>query len=239
MRTLIIDDEKQIRDGFKILLSNFHAIEVVGEAATADQGVFMIEKKQPDLVFLDIQLKNDTGFTILEKLNTINFKLVFVTAHDQYAIKSFKYSAFDYLLKPIDPEEFGKTIQRLETQTTITNTQIDNLKSVSANQKLIIKTLEQTYVLSIKDIVRCEASLNYTFFYLKDGKRILSSKTLKEYDLFLPSSIFIRVHQSHLVNLNYIKAFANNGKLQLSNSEDEIPVSIRKRKEFKILLSNL
>ena len=231
MRTLIIDDEKQIRDGFKILLSNFHAIEVVGEAATADQGVFMIEKKQPDLVFLDIQLKNDTGFTILEKLNTINFKLVFVTAHDQYAIKSFKYSAFDYLLKPIDPEEFGKTIQRLETQTTITNTQIDNLKSVSANQKLIIKTLEQTYVLSIKDIVRCEASLNYTFFYLKDGKRILSSKTLKEYDLFLPSSIFIRVHQSHLVNLNYIKAFANNGKLQLSNSEDEIPVSIRKRKE--------
>lgn len=238
MKTIIIDDEKQIRDGFNILLSHFSTINVIGEAATVTDGIKIIEALKPDLVFLDIQLKNETGFQILETLKTTNFKLIFVTAYNEYAIKAFKYSAFDYLLKPIDPQELEQTLERLVLQTKVSNVQLQNLKTFSTNQKLVIKTTEQAYVLSIKDIIHCEANQSYTFFYLKDNTRILSSKTLKEYDTFLPKPNFIRVHQSHLVNVNYIKAYNNEGKLVLKNNT-EVPVSVRNRKTVKSILSGL
>ena len=114
MRTIIIDDEKQIREGLKILLSQIKQVTIVGEATTLTEGREIIERLQPDLVLLDIQLKNQTGFNMLESLSRIDFKLIFITAYNEYALKAFKYNAFDYLLKPVDPEELYLTIERLE-----------------------------------------------------------------------------------------------------------------------------
>lgn len=236
MRTIIIDDEKQIREGIKILANNIPNVEIVGEAENIEDGEVLIKSLSPDLVLLDIQLKQNTGFDLLDNLEQKNFHLIFITAYNEYAIKAFKYNAFDYLLKPIDPEELELTIQRLEKQQNIQAEQlIEASKKNKELQRLVVKTTEQIHILPLDKIVRCEADLGYTHFYMNNGKRILSSKTLKEYNSLLPDDNFIRIHQSHLVNVKYITSYSKKGIVHLSNNE-EVPVSVRKRSLVSDLL---
>ncbi|SFT36025.1 two component transcriptional regulator, LytTR family [Lishizhenia tianjinensis] len=236
MRTIIIDDEKQIREGIKILVNTIPNLEVVGEADNIVDGEKLINELKPELVLLDIQLKQDTGFQLLDKIEHKNFHLIFITAYNEYAIKAFKYNAFDYLLKPIDPEELTLTVQRLREQKNIQAEQlIEASKKNEDLKRLVVKTTEQIYVLPLDEIIRCEADLGYTHFYMKSGKRILSSKTLKEYNSLLPEDTFIRIHQSHLVNVNYITSYNKKGVVHLSNNE-EVPVSVRKRSLVSELL---
>ncbi|MGG8497115.1 LytR/AlgR family response regulator transcription factor [Tenacibaculum sp. TC6] len=228
MRILIVDDEKQIREGLKILVATIKGTEVIGEASTIEEAKEKIETLQPDLVLLDIQIKDKTGFDMLDTLSGYNFKLIFVTAYNEYAIKAFKYNAFDYLLKPVDPEELEAAIERLKEQTNHNQKQLSILKENKELNRIIIKTTEQIYVLDLSEIVHCKADQGYTHFYTKHNKHILSSKTLKEYNELLPKEQFIRVHQSHLVNWEYVSSFDKKGELILKN-EERIPVSVRRR----------
>lgn len=236
MRTVIIDDEKHIREGLKILVNNLGNLHVVGEAEDIYEGKEVIERTKPDLVLLDIRLKNKTGFNLLESLDEMNFHLIFTTAFNEYALKAFKFNAFDYLLKPIDPTELKGSIERLQAQLK-PNTQelLDASKNNEELQRLVVKTTEQIYILPLDEIIRCEADLGYTHFFMNNGKRVLSSKTLKEYNSLLPEDRFIRIHQSHLVNIDFIESYDKRGVVHLKN-EQEIPVSVRKRSMLTELL---
>lgn len=228
MKVVIIDDEKHVRDGLKILLNRYAYIQISGEASNLEEAKTLIEYTKPDLIFLDIMLKNETGFDLLDVISLIDFKLVFITAYNKFAIKAFKYNAFDYLLKPLDLDELDDTLKRLQSQKSLNKTQIELSRKNKDFKNLLIKTNRQIHVLVLEDIVRCEADQGYTHFYMKDGQHILSSKTLKEYNNILPEDLFIRVHQSHLVNKKYILSYDKQGFVVLQN-QLKIPVSVRKR----------
>ena len=238
MRTIIIDDEQQIRDGLKILLNPYAYLTIIGEASTITDGKTLIDTQKPDLVLLDIKLKEATGFALLDQITFKDFKLIFITAFNEYAIKAFKYNAFDYLLKPIDPDELETTLSRLNAEKTNFKNQQDLLNTNKNLDRLVVKTTEQIYVLQTDEIVRCQADQGYTIFYLKNNTRVISSKTLKEYNSLLPENQFLRVHQSHLVNSRFIKKYLRSGFLELLNNE-QIPVSTRKRQEISERLTKL
>lgn len=231
MNAIIVDDEQEIREGLEILLRQYPFVTVVDKASNVIEAKHKIELYKPDLVFLDIQLKNKTGFDLLDQLEYLDFHLVFVTAYNEYALKAFKYNAFDYLLKPVDPVELDSTLHRLKDTTYSGKQLIQQSLQNHDMKRVVVKTTKEIFIIELKDIVRCEASQGYTYFYLKDNKKILSSKTLKEYDDIMPEEIFVRIHQSHLVNLNYVALYSRNGIVVLKNKE-EIPVSVRKRPEF-------
>ncbi|UUV22370.1 LytR/AlgR family response regulator transcription factor [Paenimyroides aestuarii] len=235
LKTLIIDDESLIRNSLKILLSERNDIEIIGEASSKDQGIALIETLKPDLVLLDIQLKKNTGFELLEQLSDITFKLIFVTAYSEYAIKAFKYSAFDYLLKPIDQDLLNQTIDRLKTEIITTSQQYQALKTNKEFHKITIKTTEHIYHLNFDEIIYCKADSSYTRFYLTNDRSLMTSKPLKNYQNLLPEHQFFRSHQSYLVNLNFVKKY--NKKMAALEMQDqtEIPVSVRNRSKVNDL----
>lgn len=236
-RTLIIDDEKNGREALKSILEKFsNDIVIIGEAENLRDGINKIKDLEPELIFLDIEMPDGTGFDLLEKVEKRNFEVVFITAYDNYAIKAFQFSAMDYLLKPIDPLLLKSTIEKLNQQSKISDLSkkldvlIDNK---TKPEKITLPTTEGLHIIRIKNIIRCAASNCYTSFFMADGSRIIVSKTLKEYSDLLEDVNFFRVHQSHLVNLDYIERFVNadGGYLIMSNG-DEIDVSRRKRKSL-------
>ena len=242
IRTVIIEDEKNAREGLKKMLAIIAPdCLLVGESGLVKESIQMIKEMQPELVFMDIKLEDGNSFQILNELNNINFKIIFTTAYNQYAIKAFKFSATDYLLKPIDPNELKVAIEK-----SILNLKkekhhkelIDLLKHniQGKEEKIILKTTEQQYILFINEIIRLEADAAYTIFYTKKEK-IIVSKNLKHYQDLLGDE-FIRCHQSHLINTNYIVSIHKNESLQLSNGE-LIPIASRKKKEILKHLKNL
>jgi len=236
MNTIIVDDELEIREGMEIMLQEFPFINVVDKASNIIEAKHKIEFYKPDLVFLDVQLNNKTGFDLLDQLEYLDFHLIFVTAYNDYALRAFKYNAFDYLLKPIDPVELCATLHRLK-ETTYSGKQLIQQSLQNHDMKrVVVKTAKEIFVIELGDIVRCEGKQGYTCFYLKDNRRVLSSKTLKEYDDIMPQDVFIRTHQSHLVNLNYVKLYTKDGTIIMKNKE-EVPVSVRKRQEFMELFN--
>ncbi|QKX05807.1 response regulator transcription factor [Aquimarina sp. TRL1] len=237
MNVILIDDETSIREGLKILLSE-EDMTIIGEAASIKEGISLIDERKPELVFLDIQLEDGNSFSLLEQLTFRDFKLVFITAYNQYAIKAFKYNALDYLLKPIDPEELHETLLRIKKQEE-KNAMEAQLKRVQENkqlQNLTINTTQRMHVLPIEEIMYGQADQGYSTFFMKNGKKVVATKPLKEYAALLPEEVFIRVHQSYLVNQRYIKSYDREGILYLSN-EEKIPVSVRKRVAVKKRLS--
>ncbi|MFC5046574.1 LytR/AlgR family response regulator transcription factor [Aquimarina hainanensis] len=237
MNVILIDDETSIREGLKILLSE-EDMTIIGEAASIKEGISLIDERKPELVFLDIQLEDGNSFSLLEQLTFRDFKLVFITAYNQYAIKAFKYNALDYLLKPIDPEELHETLLRIKKQEE-KNAMEAQLKRVQENkqlQNLTINTTQRMHILPIEEIMYGQADQGYSTFFMKNGKKVVATKPLKEYAALLPEEVFIRVHQSYLVNQRYIKSYDREGILYLSN-EEKIPVSVRKRVAVKKRLS--
>lgn len=248
LNILIVDDEKKVRKTLSKMLALYCPnTKIVGEADGVEQAVDMIKKLKPNLVLLDINLSNDkTGFDILKEIKQIDFKLIFITAHDEYALKAIKYSALDYLLKPIDPLELTDAIQKAEQS--ISKKDLDvamdafiaNFQGASNTKKIVLKTQDNIYVHNINDIVHCEAEKNYTTFNFINGTKLVVSKTLKEYEQLLTEYGFFRVHHSHLINMFHFERFEKKeGGSVIMKNEQKIPVSFRKRDEFLQFLSQL
>ncbi|MFK7776279.1 MAG: LytR/AlgR family response regulator transcription factor [Saprospiraceae bacterium] len=241
----IVDDVAQARATLKEDLAAYcPEIEIIGEADGVVTGSKLLNKIKPDVVFLDIQLQDGTGFDILEILGDISFQVIFTTASDEFAIKAFKFSAVDYLLKPVDPDELIVAVQKVSKVNNSTQENYDLLlntvKEQSAPKRMALHTLEKIHVTEIADIVRCESNGNYTTFYFKDGQKLLVTKTLKEYDQMLSEYKFARVHQSHLINAQQIKEFVKvDGGYIVMRDGSKIPVSLRKKSVVMKLLENL
>lgn len=239
INAVIIDDEINNIDNLEGLLKKYcPQVQVTGTAMNADEGITLIKKLQPKLIFLDIQMPGKNGFDMLSDLPDHNFEIILITAHDQYGIKAIKFSAVDYLLKPLDIEELKRAIQKAaqRIKEKMQNHELENLLQLLKNReeksahKLALPTLKETRFVSPGDIIRCESSNAYTSFYISTGEKIVVSKPIYEYEELLSDFGFIRCHQSHLVNKEYIKSWVkgDGGYLILQNG-NEIPVSKSKK----------
>jgi two-component system, LytTR family, response regulator len=246
MKAVIIDDEKRTRELIAKLIESFElGIETfpIGENVTS--GLKAIEDIHPDIVFLDIQMPDGTGFDLLKMIPQKNFEVIFITAHEEFAIKAIKFSALDYILKPIDPEELKKSIEKAieSIDHKREDTQFEALQQniqPSQKRRLVLKTQESVHVVDLDKIIRCEADRNYTSFYLIDHKKILVSKTLKDYETLLTGHNFLRVQQSHLVNLDYVDRYDKaHGGTVIMKDGSEVPISPAKRDIFFKILENL
>jgi two-component system LytT family response regulator len=245
-KALIIDDENRIRELIAKMITSFgFDIEAIPAGENVQSGIKAIEEIKPDIVFLDIQMPDGTGFDVLRSVKNKNFEVVFITAHEEFAIKAIKFSALDYLLKPIDPSELRAAVERAiqAVDDKKEDSQFDALQNnIQPNQKrrLVLKTQESVYVVELHEIIRCEADRNYTSFFLVGGKKILVSKTLKEYETLLSSHNFLRVQQSHLINLDYVDRYdKGNGGSVVMKDGSEVPLSPAKRDIFFKILENL
>lgn len=241
---IIVDDIKESRINLRADLADYcPEVEVIGEAESVVTALKLLKEQRPKIVFLDIHLTDGTGFDILELLPKIDFKVIFTTASDAFAIKAFKYSAIDYLLKPIDPDELGKAVDQAVGQYNLEHQQVDllmeNLKQKTPSQKLALSTSEKIHVVEISSIVRCESNDNYTTFFFQDNTKIMVSKTLKTYEQLLRESQFFRVHQRHLVNQKLIREFVKtDGGYIIMKDGSNVPVSSRKRSEVMEMIGN-
>ena len=243
---LIIDDNSKARDFLKRDLQSFcPQLKVVGEADGVLSGLKAIKKHRPDIVFLDIHMEDGTGFDVLELCGEIPFKVIFTTASDAHAIQAFKFSAIDYLLKPIDIEELIAAVQKATAAPALPAENVDLLKEHlqaegTPAKRMALHTADKIHICLTSDIIRCEADVNYTLFCMKDGQEILVTKTLKHFDQLLSPLGFCRVHQSHLINLQEVKEFVKTegGYLVMSN-RDRVPVSNRKRAEVMELITRI
>jgi two-component system LytT family response regulator len=249
---LLIDDDKHLRKGMKSLLERYASdIRIIGEAESVQTGIEALQQHKPQVVFLDIHLADGTGFDILEELAKTNGKttshIVFITAHEQYALKAFKFSALDFLLKPVDPEELQKTIVKIR-ETLEKNTSFEHIdlllenirKKVDHFKRIALSTSDGIHLFEISDIIRCESQDNYTQFFIKNHKPLLISKTLKEYEELLTEHGFERIHQSHLINLAYLKSYIKtDGGYVIMADNTNIPISQRKKERLQELIKAL
>lgn len=214
-RAAIIDDDQLARRVlFRILDQHFPDIEIVGEAHSVATGVELIVKEKPDLVFLDIEMPDGTGFDLIEKLPDVNFKLVFTTSYSDYAITAFKYSAFDYILKPVLVENVKATIQRIgEIPVLNEKHRVEALKNSlqdkdeSSHVTIALPEMNGFAIIKVNNITRCEGERNYTRVFYQNGTSVLISRTLLEFDQLLVPHGFCRIHRSHLVNLKYVERY--------------------------------
>jgi len=248
IRALIVDDEKNAREAIQqIIVKYFTDIVVVGFADDVQSGIQLITKLKPDLVLLDIKLPDGSGFDILNHFTEIPFFTIFITAYDKHAIQAFKFSALDYLLKPIDIDEFRGAIDKLikakEEQNTKQKLEIflENIQNISKEVKrIVLKTSDSIHLVQVNEILRCQSEGNYTKFFFTNKSPILVSKNIKEYYDILKDFQFFRPHQSHIVNINYIKRFHKlDGGSLIMQDDSSVPVSTRKREELMKIFDNM
>ncbi|RZL37983.1 MAG: response regulator transcription factor [Pedobacter sp.] len=245
MKAILIDDEISNLENLRTLLEKHcPQVSILATAQNVNDAVSVIEKHAPDLVFLDIQMGEQTGFDVLSQLPNRNFEVIFVTAYDQYGIQAVKFAALDYLLKPIDIDELvnavNKADQKLTTRTQ--NSQIEFLlqqlkKPETSASKIALQMQSETRYVALSEIIRCEADNTYTFFFLTNDEKILVSKSLKEYADLLQPNGFLRTHQSHLVNPAFVKSWLKeDGGILLLTSGEKIPVSKPNKEAVKLAL---
>ena len=250
--TLLIDDDANLRNGMRSLLSRYAPdLKVVGEADSVEAGVQALELLKPQVVFLDIQLADGTGFDILEQFAARHGQLaahvVFITAHEQYAIKAFRFSALDFLLKPVDPDELQAVIEKIRqvaaTQTGFAHIDLllENIRRKAGHFKRIaLSTSDGIHLFEIDDIIRCESEDNYTKFHIRNNKPVLISRTLKEYEEMLSGHGFERIHQSHLINLAYLRSYIKkDGGYVVMSDNSHLPISQRKKERLQEVLKML
>jgi two-component system LytT family response regulator len=237
LKAIIVDDELKARENLQILLLDFvKGIEVIALCQNINEAVDAVELHTPDVVFLDIQLQRETGFDLLTKFEQIDFEVIFTTAYTEYAIKAFKFSAIDYLLKPIDIEELKRAVSKVEKRVTHNMTSrltqlVQHLKNGS-DFRIALPTLDGLVFLNVQDILYCEASSNYTQIFTTQDKYVVS-KTLKEYDELLSDHNFFRIHNSYLININSIKKYVKgDGGYVVLNNNISLDVSKRKKEAF-------
>ncbi len=243
MKALIIEDEQKSREMLATLIKkNFPEITVVGLGKNVAEGVELIKTLQPELLFLDISMPDGTGFDVLEKVQGLKFDIIFTTATDKHALKAIKYSACDYLLKPIDIDELKVAVEKVlskkasPSMPSMENLQflIQNLKRTDDNyNKITLPTGNAYEIISIKDIIRCEADGSYTNFYLVGGKKLMVSASLKHYEDLLPENDFIRIHHHHLINMNHVVRFLKvDGGYAIMTDGTQLEISRRKKDAF-------
>jgi two-component system LytT family response regulator len=241
--TVIIDDEKGARDSLRTMLEMYcEGVVVAGEAENVDNGRKLIQHVQPDLIFLDVEMPPGTGFDLIQSLDGLKADIIFTTAHGHYAINAIKLSALDYLLKPVDREELMAAVKRHQQKKRRRPTEVLELLKMHLDPKkeaerLVISSLHGFEIIKVSDILYCEGERNYTTFHLNEREPLVSSKTLKEYEMLLPTRSFIRVHQKYLVNINYVRKYikGRGGNLIMTNGQT-IEVSQSKK---QLLLDSL
>jgi two-component system LytT family response regulator len=243
---ILIDDEKNALEMMEWLLKTYcPQVKVLAMCNSAEAGIEAINKYHPDVIFLDIEMPKMNGFDMLEQFDNITFDIVFCTAYDQFAIKAFHYSALNYLLKPVDPDDLKATVKRIEEKRSIpTKEQFQLLlQNIQQSQKqtplrIALSTGDGMIFINTKDILYCEAESNYTSVALADGKKIIVAKVLKEIDEALGGPDFFRVHGSFLINLNHVKKFVRNeGGYLIMNDDKMITIGRSKRQEFLDMFS--
>jgi two-component system, LytTR family, response regulator len=246
IRTYIIDDDPFIREELhRELKSQFsETLEVNGVFDNAVEALGALKNQPPQLVFLDIQMPMMNGFELLDKLGDVPFEVIFITSYNQYAIQAIRYSALDYLLKPIDKNELRKSIERFQTITerAVMHARLENLRhnlEVKSEQEfqLIIPTKQGEHQFAAGDIIRCEADSNYTVLYLRNKKKFVASRTLSDISAMLNPEEFIRVHKTHVVHLPFVERLTVEGELVMKDGE-HVPVSRRRLAEVKAILAS-
>ena len=248
IKAIIVDDELGARESLsKMIEKNCKQIEIVAKADSMKAAYDTITALNPDLVFLDIEMPNGNAFDLLEKFKQINFNIIFTTAYDHYAIKAIKFSAVDYLLKPIDPEELVTAVERLENklgQKTELDKQfktlLSNVRPENKLKKVGIPDGDGLVFINLSDIIRCDSDGNYTYFLLTSGKKIIASRTLGEYENLFSDESFFRVHRSHLINLEHVKKYIKGeGGYVIMSDNSQVEVSRRNKNDFLEKLSHL
>lgn len=241
LKAVIVEDENKARETLKVLLASFcPEVELVGDGANVRDGVNIIDTYEPDLVFLDIEMRSGTGFDLLKRVKYQDFDIVFTTAYQEYALKAIKAHAADYLLKPIDPDELKEAVKIVakkrerEAQNRSVETVLQGLGSLKPGaQAITLHTHDGMEFVKIQDILRCEASGSYTSFHLVSGQSLMISKNIGEFEAQLYPHGFFRVHQSHMVNMALIRKYVRGrGQHVVLSDGSEVEVSHRRREEF-------
>jgi len=242
IKTLIVEDELYIRKGLIAMVESLEKdITIIGECESVVDAVTVTNACKPDLIFLDINLKDGIAFDFLDQIVTLNFKIIFITAYEQYALQALKNGAIDYILKPVDIVELENAIDKavdanLETQKEQLQIVKDQLIH-KQKDKLVLRLQEGYQVVNFDNLVYCKSDKGYTTFYLLNGKSYMASKPIKEFEGQLSHDKFIRTHQSYVVNMDYVDKYDKNGYIFLKTGE-KIPVSTRKKEEFVARLLN-
>lgn len=241
LTAIIIDDEVRSRESLKQkILLNCPDVEMIAECENGEQGIEVIEEKEPDIVFLDVEMPRMNGFTMLQQLCNRNFELIFTTAYDHYAIRAIKFSALDYLVKPVEIEELCTAINMVKEKRKYNtgNKRIETLLYNLMNEKnqssrIAVPSLEGLMFVEVNDIIYLEAESNYTVIYIKPTHKITLSKTLKDFEELLPHHVFIRIHHSWIINKNHVQKYlkGEGGQVIMSNGKT-LDVARRKKEEF-------
>jgi two-component system LytT family response regulator len=248
IKAIIVDDELGARESLsKMLEKNCKQIEVLAKVDSMLTAYEAITSLKPDLVFLDIEMPKGNAFDLLEKFKEISFNIIFTTAYDHYAIKAIKFSAVDYILKPIDPEELVQAVKRFEERagekTSLDKqfkTLLSNVRTENKLKKVGIPDGDGLIFINLSDIIRCDSDGNYTFFILTNGKKIIASRTLGEYEQMFSDDNFFRVHRSHLINLEHVKKYIKGeGGYVVMTDNSQVEVSRRNKTDFLEKLSHL
>ena len=245
---IIIENETNSLDSLKEDLKNYcPQVNVIGEGGKIEEGVALINQLKPQLVFLDIELDDGSGFELLKKINSDtknSLQIIFTTSHNEFAVKAFRFSAIDYLMKPIVAEELAEAVKKAEENINSKNLNahinvlFDNLKQQGKPQKIALASADSILVYKIENIVRCESQRNYTLFHFNNEKPLLVSKTMKEYEELLSSCGFERVHNSHLINMSFVKKYvkSDGGYIEMQDGSN-VPVSQTKKEQIVKILS--
>lgn len=246
IKAIIIDDEESSRETLsKIIHKYCPSIELIRTAASADEGYELIINQSPDLIFLDIEMPHASGFDLLERFPAVDFKVIFTTAYDQYALKAIKCNAVDYLLKPINIRELMEAVDKVSKSETgkaeVTEAigqMMDSYhKATPKNEKIGISTKAGVEFININDVIRCEADGSYTKLFTQNGKMILATGKIKSFEEQLVGHQFVRVHNSHLVNINCLQQYIRGeGGIAIMSDGAQVPISRRKKDEFLKLL---
>jgi two-component system, LytTR family, response regulator len=248
VRIVIVEDEQKIRKSLiNVLKLHYPNGIIVGEAEDAITGIEAIKNNNPDVVLLDIKMPGDTGFDMLRQLMPFTFKVIFITAFNEFAVQAFKFSAIDYLLKPVVPQELIDALQRVEYQFNAENSNskldalISNMSGLTREaKKIVLNSHDKMQVVGLNEIVRCEADGNYTHFFLQNKRTIIVSRPLKEYDDMLSPLGFFRCHHSHLVNLAHVDRLEKrDGGILILKDGSEVSVSARKNSELIAALNRI
>lgn len=247
LRAIIVDDIDSIRTkNIDLIKQHCSNVAIIAEANNVESGVDAIKKYLPDLVFLDVEMPDGTGFDLLQQLKPITFKVIFITGFQDFAIKAFRFSAIDYLLKPIEADDLIEAVKKAEE--TINkevlelkfSTLFTNIERPKDLQKLVLKTADKVYSVNVQDIVHCESEKNYTTFYFVNAPKLIVSTTLKDYETLLAPLGFFRSHQSHLINMLYFDHFIkSDGGIIVLKNKATVPLATRKKEEFLALLDNM
>lgn len=238
---LIVEDEPHARENLKRLISQISDLEVVGMAATVEEADSLSKSLNPDLVFCDVMLPPQTSFDWLTKLDSIPFELIFITSFEEFAVKAFRLSAIDYLIKPISTSGFEEALKRFREKKGNSKDQVNqllkNLKLPTERAKIALPTMTGYLFVEIRDIIRCESDNTYTTFFTTDKRKILVSRTLKDVEQMLEDYRFFRVHNSHLINLDFVSEYfkGEGGQVKMADSS-VVDVSRRRKEEFLNLL---